>query len=73
MDTPCLIWEISAKESFIDGLASGTRNYESIVPSNSAVRVYGDTALVTGNADVKVDQNAFSLRFTDVCVRKDGR
>ncbi|MCH8310388.1 MAG: nuclear transport factor 2 family protein [Chloroflexi bacterium] len=63
---------VDTKESFTGALASGTLNYESIVSSNTAVRLYGDdTALVTGNADVRVNKNAFTLQFTNVYIKKD--
>jgi hypothetical protein len=63
---------IDTKESFTSALASGKLNYESIVSSNSAVRLYGDdTALIKGNADVRVNGNAFSLQFTNVYIKKD--
>jgi hypothetical protein len=63
---------IDTKESFTGALASGKLNYESIVSSNSAVRLYGeDTALITGNADVRVNGNAFSLQFTNVYINKE--
>jgi len=62
---------IDTKESFTSALASGKLNYESIVSSNSAVRLYGDTALITGNADVRVNGNAFLLQFTNVYIKKD--
>jgi uncharacterized protein (TIGR02246 family) len=41
-----------------------------------AIRVYGDTAIVTGRTTVKVGGSApqtVALRFTDVFVRRDGR
>ena len=68
---------LDTKESFIRRLASGTCNYESVAPSNMQVRSYGDIAVVTGHADVEVsnsgNRNSFSVRFTDVLVRRDGR
>ena len=68
---------LDTKESFIGSLASGVLKYESMTPSNMQVRDSGDTAVVTGNADVRVitggQQIGFSLRFTDVVVRRDGR
>jgi len=68
---------LDTKESFIRRLSAGTLNYESFVPSNMQVRSYGDTAVVTGNAEVQVsnssNRTSFSLRFTDVLVHRDGR
>ena len=63
---------VDTKESFTSGIASGRLNYESIVSSNTAVRLYGDnTALVTGNADVQVNGNEFTLQFTNVYINKE--
>lgn len=68
---------LDTKESFIRRLASGTLKYESVVPGNMQVRSYGDTAVVTGNAEVQVsnssNRTSFSIRFTDVLVQRDGR
>ncbi|MDP6419869.1 MAG: nuclear transport factor 2 family protein [SAR202 cluster bacterium] len=63
---------VDTKESFTSGIASGRLNYESIVSSNTAVRLYGDnTALVTGNADVHVNGNEFTLQFTNVYINQE--
>jgi hypothetical protein len=63
---------VDTKESFTSGIASGRLNYTSIVSSNTAVRLYGDaTALVTGNADVQVNGNEFTLQFTNVYINQE--
>ena len=59
---------IDTKESFTSGIGSGRLNYESVTPSNTAVRTYGDTALVRGQAHVHVNSNHFSLEYTVVYV-----
>ena len=68
---------LDSKESFIGALSSGALNYESIASTEAQVRVYGDTAVVTGNGDVRVTsngrQNRFSIRYTDVYAQRDGR
>ncbi len=68
---------LDSKESFIGALSSGALNYESIASTDAQVRVYGDTAVVTGNGDVRVTsngrQNLFSIRYTDVYAQRDGR
>ena len=63
---------LDTKESLTSGLASGRLDYKSIKPSDRAVRVYGDCAVVRGGADVSVNGNSFSLEFTVVYVRPDG-
>ena len=68
---------LDSKESFIGALSSGALNYESIASTEAQVRVYGDTAVVTGNGDVRVTSNGrrnrFSIRYTDVYAQRDGR
>ena len=68
---------LDSKESFIGALSSGTLNYESIASTDAQVRVYGDTAVVTGSGEVRVisngQRNRFSLRYTDVYALRDGR
>ena len=68
---------LDSKESFIGALSSGALNYESIASTDAQVRVYGDTAVVTGNGDVRVTSNGrrnrFSIRYTDVYAQRDGR
>ena len=62
---------VDTKESLTAALAAGTLNYESIVSGNSTVRLYGDTtAMITGNADVRVNGNEFSLRFTNIYIKQ---
>ena len=65
---------VDTKESLTAALAAGTLNYESIVSGNSTVRLYGDTtAMITGNADVRVNGNEFSLRFTNIYIKQASR
>jgi hypothetical protein len=68
--------KLDSKESFIGALSSGDLNYESITSTESQVRIYGDTAVVTGNGDVRVTSggrhNTFSISYTDVWALRDG-
>ncbi|MFI5342390.1 MAG: nuclear transport factor 2 family protein [Candidatus Methylomirabilales bacterium] len=65
------------KAEFIAKLKSGQVKYESLVPEDMRVRVYGTTGVVTGLAQVKVqvkgEHLSFQLRFTDVYVKKGDR
>ena len=63
---------IDTKESLTSGLASGRLNYESITPSDRAVREHGNCAIVRGQAHVHVNGNHFTLEFTVVYVRSSG-
>jgi hypothetical protein len=59
---------------FISALQSGKLKYVSIDPEGVQVRVYGGTAVVTGQAAIKVksgDQElSFRLRYIDVWVKR---
>jgi ketosteroid isomerase-like protein len=65
------------KSSFVTSLKSGAVKYQAIEPEDRAVHVYGDAAVVTGQAKLKVVAGAqelsFRVRYTEVCVRRDGR
>ena len=65
------------KAEFIAKLKSGQTKYESFVPKDLLVRVYGTTGIVTGVGHVKVEVKgehlSFQLRFTDVYVKKGNR
>jgi ketosteroid isomerase-like protein len=69
--------QLETKAQFLESLRSGKLRYLSVQPSDQAVRLYGDTAVVTGRAEVKVssqgrDAAALSLRFTEVWVKSGG-
>ena len=68
---------LDTKQSLLDALGSGTLNYQSMITDDVKVRVYGDTAIVTGAAKIQVisrgQPNTFGVRFTDVYTNRDGR
>ena len=63
---------VDTKAAYIGALKSGTSKYEAIERKPSTVRVYGDTAIMTGDAQVKLrNQPApFWLRYTLVYVKQ---
>jgi ketosteroid isomerase-like protein len=65
--------QIETKAQVLDEIATGKLKYRAIVPSEQTVRVFGDSALVTGRAQLKVLSGSKSLgfwvRFTEVWVR----
>lgn len=65
------------KQQFIDGIKSGARKYEMLETDEVQVRVYGEGAVVTGRAKVKVNSggqaNNFQIRFTSVYINQQGR
>jgi ketosteroid isomerase-like protein len=67
---------IEGKAEVLDELTTGKLRYKALEPSEVGVRVYGDTALVTGRALLKVNSQkrelAFSVRFTEVWLRTHG-
>jgi ketosteroid isomerase-like protein len=68
--------QVETKEQFLAGITSGKLDYQSIQPSEVQVRVYGNTAVMTGRAEMKVNAQgkdlAFAIRFTSVWVKGEG-
>jgi len=68
--------QLETKAQVIDEITSGKLKYRAIVPSEQGVRVFGDWAMVTGRAQLKVNSGGKSLgfwvRFTEVWVRSEG-
>jgi len=69
------------KASLLAAITAGKLKYKSFDPGQPRVRIYGNTAILTGTATVQVDSTMpgvgpapFQILFTDVYVRKaDGR
>lgn len=65
------------REQDISNFASGDLKPESVVDEDMKVAVYDKTAIVTGVEKVKGaykgNRGDFSLRFTNIFVRRDGR
>lgn len=66
---------VDTKASYVESLRSGKTKYESIDRLPSLVRVYGNTALITGSAIVGLRGLAapLSLRYTLAYVMRDGQ
>jgi len=69
--------ELRSKAEIVKGFQSGAFKYESRTISALKVRVYGDTAMVTGRSAQKGKENgkdySGDYRFTRVYVRNKGR
>ena len=69
--------ELRTKSDILKGFASGSFHYESRQISDLKVRVYGDTAVVTGRSVQKGIENgkdySGDYRFTRVYVKQTGR
>jgi len=67
------------KASLLSSIAAGKLKYKAFDPGQPRVRIYGNTAVLTGTATVQVESATigpapFPILFTDVYVRKpDGR
>lgn len=65
-----------SKAQFLESLRSGKLRYLAAERSDLAVRLHGDTAVVTGRAEMKVSSPGGKLelpvRFTEVWVRSGG-
>jgi hypothetical protein len=68
--------KVETKAEFLEAIRSGSLKYLRIVPSDTNVRVYGDTAVRTGRCAFEVEMGGQTLkpvtRFTDVYVRSGG-
>jgi hypothetical protein len=69
--------ELDSKQSFIEALTSGRRDYVKSAPVIDSIRVFSDVAIIRGTATVTVADHGQSkdlhLGYTDVWVHKDGR
>jgi uncharacterized protein (TIGR02246 family) len=69
--------ELRTKAEIVSGFKSGTYKYEARQISDLRVRVYGNTAIVTGRATQKGVENTKDYsgenRFTRVYVKQEGR
>lgn len=65
---------VDTKTSFIDSVTSGRLTYEAAVPESLEVRFFGEVAVLTGTAQIRVRVQGKPLelrvRFTDVYVRR---
>lgn len=68
--------QAETKAQFLETLKTGKLRYLSAQTSDVAVRLYGETAVVTGRADVKAvsggQELVLPLRFTEVWVKSGG-
>ena len=64
---------VDDKASYVDAIRSGGTRYHSIKRAEERVRVYGETAFVTGSAEIEVDVNgqhkSLRLRYLDAWTR----
>ena len=65
------------KAELIGVLGSGDMKYESITTDDVRVRIFTETAVVTGRALIKIkahgEEQSFKLCYLDVYVKQDGR
>ena len=69
--------ELRTKTEILTGFKSGSFNYDAREVTDLEVRIYGDTAVVTGRAKQKGVENSKDYsgenRFTRVYIRQNGR
>lgn len=65
---------VENKAEFIAALRSGRTKYQAIERDDVKVRQYGDTAVVTGHANMQVNRNGrdsrFEIRFLNVYAKR---
>lgn len=68
---------VDSKTSLLDRIRSGDLRYRSIETSDVRPRSYGDTAVITGKAQMVVTAGGsdrhLDIRYTSVCVEHGGR
>ncbi len=68
--------QVETRAQLLEGIRSGTLRYLAAEPSGAVVRVYGETAIVTGRADLRVSAQGRELtvpvQFTEVWVKSGG-
>ncbi len=66
---------VDTKASYIESLKSGKTKYVAIEREPAKVRIYGDTAVFTGGAEMTLrgQPATIRLRYTLVYVQRDGR
>jgi ketosteroid isomerase-like protein len=68
--------KVETRTEILESLRSGRLRYLAAEPSESAVRLHGETAIVTGRADLRVSAQGGELtlpvRFTEVWVKSSG-
>ena len=69
--------DLDTKQSFIDSLVSGKRDYVRSVPAIDTIRFLGDVAIIRGKAKVTVvdlgQSKDLHIGYTDVWVHKNGQ
>lgn len=60
------------KTGYVETIKSGRINYISFVPKEVVIRVYGETAVLTGKVDVNLGRTDFTIRFLEVQRKVDG-
>ncbi len=69
--------DLDTRQSFIESLTSGSRDYVSSTPTIETVRIFGDVGVIRGKAKVTVTSNGKSqdlhIGYTDIWLWKDGR
>jgi ketosteroid isomerase-like protein len=69
--------ELRTKSEIVKGFQSGSFKYDSRTISDLKIRIYGDTAIVTGRSTQKGSENgkdySGDYRFTRVYVKQKGR
>jgi hypothetical protein len=66
--------KVQTKTEYIASVMTGPPHYESMVYSDMKIKVYGKTAVLTANADVKlVNSPLFRVRTLHVYVENNGQ
>ena len=66
-----------SKFDVLGTLGSSEMKYESIIPYDTRVHIYGNSAIVAGRASIKIkahgEEESFEICYLDVYAKQDGR
>ena len=60
------------KTGYLETIKSGRINYISFVPKGVEIKIYGETAVLTGKVNVNLGRTDFTIRFLEVQRKIDG-
>ncbi|WP_229741305.1 nuclear transport factor 2 family protein [Planktosalinus lacus] len=60
------------KTGYLETIKSGRINYISFIPKDVEIRIYGETAVLTGKVEVNLGRTDFTIRFLEVQCKVDG-
>lgn len=61
---------LDSKASLVDGIKTGKFAYRNITRQDEKIRLYGESAVVTGRAVIELAARTLNVRYVDVWVKR---